>query len=55
MNNDKSTRLITVGEAHVDPKKHIILNPLHNYDEDVEFVSDIGKVKAEPPETFDNT
>jgi hypothetical protein len=49
MNNDKSTRLITLGEAHVDPEKHVILNPLHNYDEDVEFVTDIAKVKAEPP------
>jgi len=44
-----------MGEAHVDPLRHVVLNPLHNYDEDVEFVSDIGKVKAEAPETFDNT
>ena len=35
-----------MGEAHVDPLRHVVLNPLHNYDEDVEFVSDIGKVKA---------
>jgi hypothetical protein len=55
MNNDKSTRLITLGEAHIDPEKHILLNPMENYDEDVEFVSDISKVKAEPPVTFDNT
>lgn len=55
MNNDKSTRLITLGEAHIDPEKHIILNPLNNYDEDVEFVSDIAKVKAEPSVEFDNT
>jgi hypothetical protein len=47
MNNDKSSRLITLGEAHIDPTKHVVLNPLHNYDEDVEFVSDIGKTKAE--------
>ena len=46
MNNDKSTRLITLGEAHIDPEKHILLNPMENYDEDVEFVSDISKVKA---------
>lgn len=55
MNNDKSTRLITLGEAHVDPEKHVILNPLHNYDEDVEFVSDITKVHAEPPKEFDSS
>jgi hypothetical protein len=46
MNNDKSTRLITLGEAHIDPERHVIYNPLHNYDEDVEFVTDISKVKA---------
>lgn len=55
MNNDKSTRLITLGEAHIDPERHVIYNPLHNYDEDVEFVTDISKVKAEPPMEFDNT
>jgi hypothetical protein len=39
MNNDMNSRLITMGEAHVDPQKHVLMNPFNTYDEDVEFVS----------------
>jgi hypothetical protein len=55
MNNDRNTRLITLGEAHVDPEKHVELNPFTKYDEDVEFVSDLALAKSEPLETFDDS
>lgn len=48
------SRLITLGEAKVDPQKHLLLNPLHHYDEDVEFVSEI-KPLQEQPETYDDS
>lgn len=54
MNNDRMSRLITLGEAKVDPQKHLLLNPLHHYDEDVEFVSEI-KPLQEQPETYDDS
>lgn len=29
MANDRLSRLITLGEAKVDPQKHLLLNPIH--------------------------
>lgn len=46
MNNDRLSRLITLGEAKVDPQKHLLLNPIHHYDQDVEFVNDIKVAKG---------
>ena len=38
---DRSKRLITLGEASKDSSKHVEFSPVHHYDEEVEFVSDI--------------
>lgn len=54
MNNDMSSRLITVGESHIDPEKHVLLNPMDTYDQDVEFVNSKPKVVSETPEVFDD-
>jgi len=38
---DRSKRLITLGEASKDSSKHVEFSPVHHYDEEVEFVSEI--------------
>lgn len=55
MNNDMNSRVISVGEAHVDPNRHITFTPMHQYDEDVEFVSDKAQILKEKEEPFDDS
>ena len=58
--NDR-TRLITLGEAHVDPEKHLTFSPVHQYEEDPEFVtaaSQIRKgnfIKLDPVAPYDDS
>ena len=58
--NDR-TRLITLGEAHVDPEKHLTFSPVHPYEDDPEFVtaaSQIRKgnfIKLDPVAPYDDS
>lgn len=40
-----NTRLITLGEAKVDPSKHLTFSPVHQYEEDPEFVTAASQIR----------
>lgn len=46
------TRLITLGEAHVDPEKHVTFSPVHQYEEDPEFVTAASQTRKGSPIYF---
>jgi len=52
--NDR-TRLITLGEAHVDPEKHLTFSPVHQYEEDPEFVTAASQIRKDPIAPYDGS
>jgi len=50
-----NTRLITLGEAKVDPAKHLTFSPVHQYEEDPEFVTSASQIRQEPVAPYDDS
>jgi hypothetical protein len=50
-----NTRLITLGEAKMDPERHLSFSPVHQYEEDPEFVTSASQIRKEPVAPYDDS
>lgn len=50
-----NTRLITLGEAKMNPERHIAFSPVHQYEEDPEFVTSASQIRKDPIAPYDDS